>query len=263
MIHEEIEEMTTCFYKSLFTTQDHTEPNEVVQFVPMKVTDAMNDMLNTPFSEQEVRKALFMMHPNKALGLDGFTTGLYQKHWYLIKEDVTRAVLQFLNGGDMSELVNNIVLAIIPMVKNTHESTNFRPIALCNVLYKIYSHAIANRQCQIITNVISEEQSTFILSKLITDNALIAYENIHYLKRKKGKSGACALKLDMAKAYDRVEWTYLRLIMLQMGFSGYWIDPIMRCVEYVKLSVIINGYLYEAFSPSRGIHQDDVKDTLK
>jgi hypothetical protein len=145
MIHEEIEEMTTCFYKSLFTTQDHTEPNEVVQFVPMKVTDAMNDMLNTPFSEQEVRKALFMMHPNKALGLDGFTTGLYQKHWYLIKEDVTRAVLQFLNGGDMSELVNNIVLALIPMVKNTHESTNFRPIALCNVLYKIYSHAIANR----------------------------------------------------------------------------------------------------------------------
>jgi hypothetical protein len=88
-------------------------------------------------------------------------------------------------------------------------------------------------------------------------NALIAYENIHYLKRKKGKSGACVVKLDMAKAYDRVEWTYLRQIMLQMGFSANWINLIMRCVESVKLSVRINDYFSKPFSPSRGIRQGD------
>jgi hypothetical protein len=67
MILEEIKAMATNFYRRLFTAQTHTEPSEVVQFVPRKVTDEMNDMLNTPFSEQEVTKALFMMHPNSAM----------------------------------------------------------------------------------------------------------------------------------------------------------------------------------------------------
>jgi hypothetical protein len=169
----------------------------------------MSDMLNIHFSDQEVRKALFMMHPNKVSGPDGFTAGFYQKHWYLIKDDVTRAVLQFLNGGDMSESINNTVLALIPKVRNPQELTNFRPIAQCNVLYKICLKAIANRLCLLIGDCISEEQSTFIPRRLITDSAPIAYENIHYLKRKKGKSWACAVKMDMAKDFDRVEWSYL------------------------------------------------------
>jgi hypothetical protein len=175
----------------------------------------------------------------------------------LIKEDVTRAILQFLNGGDMPELVNNTVLALIPKVKNPHELTNFRPIALCNVLYKICSKTIANRLRQIIDDVISEEQSAFIPMRLIADNTLIAYESIHYLKSKKGKSGACAVKLDMAKAYDQVEWSYLRCIMLKLGFSDYWVELIMRCVEFVNFSIITIGFLSKVFSPSRGIRQGD------
>jgi hypothetical protein len=86
-----------------------------------------------------------MMHPNKAAWPDDFTVGFYQKHWFLIKEDVTRAVVQFLNGGDMPELINNTVIALIPKVKNPQELTNFRTIGLCNVIYKICSKTIANR----------------------------------------------------------------------------------------------------------------------
>ena len=86
---------------------------------------------------------------------------------------------------------------------------------------------------------------------------LIAYECIHYLKRKKGKTAACAVKLDMAKAYDRVEWEYLRRIMLKLDFHGDFVHRIMRCVSSVSFSIKINGNLSQPFRPSRGIRQGD------
>jgi hypothetical protein len=104
-----------------------------------------------------------MMHPNKAPGPDGFAAGFFQKHWQLIKGDVTIVVLQFLNGGDMPDMVNNTVLALIPKVKNLQNLTNFKPIALCNVLHKICSKTIANKLHPMMDSVISEKQSAFVL----------------------------------------------------------------------------------------------------
>jgi len=69
--------------------------------------------------------------------------------------------------------------------------------------------------------------------------------------------GACAVKLDMAKAYDRVEWDYLKRIMLTLGFCDTFVSLIMRCVTSVSLSVRVNGVLTDSFRPSRGIRQGD------
>lgn len=107
------------------------------------------------------------------------------------------------------------------------------------MLYKICSKVIANRLRLVLDEIISEEQSAFVPGRLITDNVL------------------CAVKLDMAKAYDRVEWVYLRNIMLKLGFNESLVNLIMKCVETVKLSVRVNGQLSEMFSPTRGIRQGD------
>jgi hypothetical protein len=89
-----------------------------------------------------------------------------------------------------------------------------------------------------------------VAGRLITGNVLSAYECIHYLKRKKGKSAACAVKLDMAKAYDRVDWSYLRVVMTKLGFADRWINIVMRCVQTVSFSVRVNGIFSEYFKPA-------------
>jgi hypothetical protein len=165
----------------------------------------MNDSLVRPFTAQEVERALFMMGLCKAPGPDGFMAGFCQTHWETVGPSGTNAVLDFLNGGQLPNAMNQTTIMLIPKTKHPQDLKNFRPIYLCNVIYKICSKVLANRLRTLLDDIIFVEQSTFVPGWLITDIVLVVYECTHYLKRKKGKTGACAIRLDMAKAYDRVE----------------------------------------------------------
>ncbi|KAI9196297.1 hypothetical protein LWI28_022737 [Acer negundo] len=138
----------------------------------------------------------------KYRGLDGLPALFYHKYWSIVGNKITKICLNVLNEGHDLERINSILLVLISKVSRAERMSDFRPISLCNVLYKI----IANRFRLMLGDVISEPQSAFIPGRLISDNEIIGFECIHALrKRKNGKTGAIALKLDMSKAYNRVE----------------------------------------------------------
>jgi hypothetical protein len=133
---------------------------------------------------------------------------------------------------------------------------DWRPIALCNVLYKLLSKFLANRLKKVLHKCIADSQSAFVPGRSILDNALVAIELGHYMKTKtKGDEKRVALKLDISKVYDRIDWSYLKDVMYKMGFLEKWIQFIMMCVEIVDYSVIVNKEMVGTGIPGRGLRQ--------
>ncbi|KAM6562925.1 hypothetical protein CsatB_022923 [Cannabis sativa] len=135
---------------------------------------------------------------------------------------------------------------------------DLRPIALCNVLYKIISKFISNRLKAVMPSIISDTQSAFLQGRLISDNIMISYEIMHYLKRKRrGWDGVMALKLDISKADGRLEWGYLRAMLERMGFDGRWINLIMHCVGTVSYTISHGGKELGPIVAQMGLRQGD------
>ena len=143
----------------------------------------------------------------------------YKKFGSLIGERVKKEVFDVLNGGPIPDGWNDIIIVLIPKTSSPKMLKDLLPISLCNVLYKLISKVLANRLKNFLPEIIFPSQSAFVPGRLITDNVLLAYELIHHLNsRKKGVKGLSAIKLDMSKAYNRVEWTFLENMMRRMGF---------------------------------------------
>ncbi|XP_031098230.1 uncharacterized protein LOC116002268 [Ipomoea triloba] len=135
---------------------------------------------------------------------------------------------------------------------------NLRLIALCNVTYKIVTKAIANRLKPIMNHMISENQSAFVLGRLITDNIMVAFEMQHFLKWKtQGMIGYAELKLDISKAYDIIECSLLRAIVLKLGFAEKWVNLVLHCISMVEYFVLNQGEEIGPIYPKRVLRQGD------
>lgn len=157
----------------------------------------------------------------------------------------------------MPSYLNKTYIALIPKKSGANRMGDFRPISLCNVVYKLVSKVLANKLKVFLDSIISVNQSAFTPERLITDNILVAFEVFHYMKNLNKAEGFMAMKLDMSKAYDRIEWCFLEAILEKLGFDALWRRNVMDCVTTVTFYVLVNGRPTEEFSPRRGIRQGD------
>lgn len=163
----------------------------------------------------------------------------------------------FFRNGHLLKEFNQSHIALIPKVDNPSKVNQFRLISLANFNYKIISKILVNRLKSHLDKIVSPNQSAFIKGRSIHDNSILAHELFHSMKNKKGNGGLMAIKLDMEKAFDRMEWNFLLKKFLALGFSQSWIHLIEQYISTVSFFVLLDGSPHGKFSPSRGLRQGD------
>ncbi|KAL8151999.1 hypothetical protein V2J09_021807 [Rumex salicifolius] len=193
-----LKEMVIGYFSNIYTLPADVDPVPVLPrggFMRLSSNDLMG--LSAPFTDIEIWQAMKSMGAYKAPGIDGYQPVFYQKCWETVGASVCTFIQGFFASGHLPRSVNETLIQLIGKVNNPELVTQFRPISLCNVLYKMITKLLAKR-----LQPLMEKLSSFIPDRSITDNIVLAQEIVHSMKGKKGRKGWFLLKLDLAKAYD-------------------------------------------------------------
>lgn len=229
-----------------------------LQCVPRLVTEEMDRKLMAPVDDEEIKDAVSGLGALKAPGPDGFNGLFFQRNWEILKDDIGRAVKDFFQNSNIKNEVNETIVTLVPKVALPESINQLRPISCCNFVAKILSKIFVLRLKKFMGSLITQNQSAFVGGRLIQDNLFIAHKIFHLLKRKDSRGrDYVALKLDMSKAYDRLEWEFLRRVLLAYGFYAEWVNLVMLMVTTVSYRYKINGFVSKKLTPSRGLRQGD------
>ena len=175
--------------------------------------------------EDEIKQGLWALKPFKAPGADGLHAGFFQFFWANVKTVVCREVTNIFESKIFPKYLNDTLISLIPKGPNPKSLNNYRPISLCNTIYKIVSKIVVGRLKPHLDKLISPNQAAFVPGRQGLDNIVIAQDLLHSLDTKKGKVGFMAVKVDLAKAYDRLEWVkgYMRNIGVATNITAeFW-----------------------------------------
>lgn len=246
------------YYLDIFTSKQGDRISVVQEALKPCVTSDMNEKLIVMPTADEIKQACFSVHADKAPGPDGFSASFFQSNWETVGDTIIAEVQAFFISGSLPSRINHTHVRLIPKIPSPKRVADYRPIALCSVYYKVIAKLLAKRLQNVLHSCISENQSAFVPLRAITDNVLITHETLHYLKSSGAKKRVfMAVKTDMSKAYDRLEWDFIKATFDRLGFHQQWVSWIMQCISTVSYSYLLNGQAKGLVVPERGIRQGD------
>ncbi|XP_060959271.1 uncharacterized protein LOC133030517 [Cannabis sativa] len=193
----------------------------------------------------------------KAPGPDGMSVLFFKHYWNSVGKDFCDAVTDFFLTGNLHRGFNTTNVTLIPKVPNPKKVSQFRPIALCNVIYKVISKVIANRVRAILPRLICPTQAAFVPGRSIQDNNVLIQEIIHSFKKKKGKEGFFAIKIDLVKAYDKLRWSFIDHVLCSFRAPEKFRHWVRQCLTTTSFNLLLNGRKISGFNPECGIRQGD------
>ncbi|KAM6556810.1 hypothetical protein CsatB_003829 [Cannabis sativa] len=208
-------------------------------------------------SHEEIRQTLFSMGSLKAPGPDGMSVLFFKHYWNTVGQDVCDAVVDFFQSGNMHRGFNATNIALIPKVPNPKKVSQFRPISLCNVIYKVISKIIANRIRVFLPRLICPTKAAFVPGRNIQDNNVLIQGIIHSFKRKKGKDGFFAIKIDLVKAYDKLSWQFIDHVLRSFKAPDKFCHWVRQCITTTSFNLFLNGRKFNSLTSECGIRQGD------
>lgn len=206
-------------------------------------------------SLDEIRLALFSMGSNKAAGPDGLNNHFYKSSWPFIQHDLLSFVTSCWTSQSIPPDHNKTTIVLIPKKHQPLSPNDYRPISLTNTTYKIIMKILSNRMKPFLSKLLTPFQSAFLSGKMAADNIIIAQEAVHTLKTRPSARNWMLLKLDMEKAFDRMEWDFLHQVLQLYGFPTATINLIMNAIQTSSMSLLVNGQHSPPFKPTRGLRQ--------
>ncbi|XP_058751049.1 uncharacterized protein LOC131624079 [Vicia villosa] len=228
-------------FKNLFNNNHRMQDNILINAnVPHLLNDNSNAMLTLIPSADEIHGAVKNLNANSAPGPNGFGGIFYHTYWNIIKLDVINVVTQFFSHGWIMPNYNANTLVLIPKTKEASCLGQYRPIALANFKFKIISKILIERLSSILPNIISKEQKGFVSGRCIKDGICLTSEAINILQNK-SFSGNVALKIDIAKAFDTLNWNFIIQTLKCFGFNATFCNWIYAILNSANLSIGFNG----------------------
>jgi hypothetical protein len=247
----------TSHFKTVFSSSTPTLDDDLLSLFDNCISPKINESLCALPTEHEIFSVLNSIGSAKSPGPDGFTALFYKQYWSIVREVVLSSIWDFFDNNRLLREQNHTFIALIPKQLGASLVNQFCPISLCNIIYKIISKILANRFKAQLHRFISPYQSAFVPSRNIQDNSIMAHELFNVINSKRGRGGLMAVKIDMEKAFDRMEWSFILAILSKLGFHPTWINWARICISSLSFSVLINGSPFGLFAPERGLRQGD------
>lgn len=210
-------------------------------------------LLSSPFTEEEIRSAVWDCHLDKSPDPDGFNFAFYRACWSTIKDDLFKVFAEFHANSSLVHGSNPSFITLVPKKQGACDIKQFRPISLIGSLYKVISKVLVSRLKLVIGKIISENQSAFLQGRNILDGVVVLNEIIEEARKK--KKSVLIFKTDFSKAFDSVSWSYLIDLMTKMNFPSIWLDWMYTCLSTATANVLVNGSPSGEFKLQRGVRQ--------